>query len=146
MLRGGGTDVNTISMKGIGARFLSAFALVCLTWNPSRYNYVRWALAQWQHLAPFVVFVGLVLLVAWIVFVRATARSLGALGIILGVALACTVLWILFYYGIVSSESGKLLGWIALALLSAILAAGMSWSLLRRTWSGQADVDDIDNR
>ena len=133
-------------MKGIGLRFLFAFALVCLTWNPSRFNYVRWALAQWQNIGPLVAFVGIVLLIGWIVFVRATARSLGALGIILGVALAIVVLWILFHYGIVSSESGKLLGWIALALVSAILAAGMSWSLLRHSWSGQADVDDIDNR
>ena len=137
--------MKTITVQGVAGRFVFAFALVCLTWNPSRYNYVDWALAQWQNLAPLVVFVGLVLLVAWIVFVRATARSLGALGIILSVALAATVLWILFYYGIVSAESGKLLGWIVLALLSAILAAGMSWSLLRRSWSGQADVDDIDN-
>jgi Family of unknown function (DUF6524) len=137
--------VKTISFEGIGTRFLFAFALVCLTWNPSRYNYVEWALAQWQNLAPLVVFVGLVLLIAWIVFVRATARSLGALGIILSVALAGSVLWILFYYKIVSAENRTLLGWIALALLSAILAAGMSWSLLRRSWSGQADVDDVDH-
>ncbi len=137
--------MKTISVRGIGLRFLYAFALVCFTWNPSRFNYVEWALAQWQSLAPLVVFVGLVLIVAWIVFVRATARSLGALGIILSVALAASVLWILFYYKIVSTESRTLLGWIVLVLLSAILAAGMSWSLLRRGWSGQADVDDIDN-
>ena len=75
--------MKTISFEGIGTRFIFAFALVCLTWNPSRYNYVEWALAQWhEHLAPLVVFVGLVLLIAWIVFVRATARSLGVLGII----------------------------------------------------------------
>jgi hypothetical protein len=29
-------------------------------------------------------------------------------------------------------------------LLAAILAAGMSWSHLRRSWAGQADVDDVD--
>ena len=138
--------MKTISFEGIGTRFIFAFALVCLTWNPSRYNYVEWALAQWhEHLAPLVVFVGLVLLIAWIVFVRATARSLGALGIILSVALAGSVLWILFYYKIVSAENRTLLGWIVLALLSAILAAGMSWSLLRRGWSGQADVDNVDH-
>jgi hypothetical protein len=28
-------------------------------------------------------------------------------------------------------------------LLAAILAVGMSWSHLRRKWSGQQDVDDV---
>jgi hypothetical protein len=31
-------------------------------------------------------------------------------------------------------------------LFSAILAAGMSWAHLRNRWSGQATVDEVDNR
>jgi hypothetical protein len=131
-------------MKGIGLRFLFAFGLVCLTWNPTRFSYVAWARAQWSELAPLIAFAGLVLLVGWIVFLRATARSLGVVGIILGLALAGTVLWILFYYDLVNTESTRLIGWITLALLAAILATGMSWSHLRRRWAGQADVDDVD--
>jgi TRAP-type mannitol/chloroaromatic compound transport system permease large subunit len=119
---------------------------VCLTWNPTRYNYVEWARAQWSSLMPLVVFVGLVLLIAWIFFGRATARSLGVLGITLSLALAATVIWISFYYGLVSTASTTLISWIVLALLAAILAMGMSWSHLRRSWSGQVDVDDKDGR
>ena len=133
-------------MKGVGARFLFAFLLVGITWNPTRYNYVEWARAQWSNLMPLVVFVGLVLLIAWIFFGRATARSLGVLGITLSLALAATVIWILFYYGLVSAESTTLISWIVLVLLAAILAMGMSWSHLRRSWSGQVDVDDTDDR
>jgi hypothetical protein len=133
-------------MKGVGARFLIAFLLVCVTWNPTRYNYVQWAMAQWTNLMPLVVFVGLVLLVAWIFFGRATARSLGVLGITLSFALAATVVWILFRYGLVSTQSTTLISWIVLVLLAAILAMGMSWSHLRRSWSGQVDVDDTDDR
>jgi hypothetical protein len=125
---------------------LIAFALVSLTWNPTRFNYYEWAFAQWSQFAPLVVFIGLVLLIAWIVFLRATARSLGVVGIILATALAGSVLWILFYYDFVDTASGDLLGWIVLALFAAILAAGMSWSHLRRGWAGQADVDDVDER
>lgn len=137
--------MKTISIRGLATRFIFAFALVALTWNPSRYNYVQWALARWQTLAPLVIFIGLVLLVAWVVFVRATARSLGALGIVVSVAVAATVLWILVYYHIVDVANGTLVSWIVLALLSAILATGMAWSLLRKEWSGQSDVDEIDD-
>jgi hypothetical protein len=133
-------------MKGVGVRFVIALLLVVVTWNPTRYNYVDWAIAQWSALMPLVVFVGLVLLTAWIFFGRATARSLGVLGIALSLALAATVIWILFYYGLVSSGSTTLISWIVLALLAAILAVGMSWSHLRRSWSGQVDVDDPDDR
>jgi hypothetical protein len=59
-------------------------------------------------------------------------------------ALAGTVLWILFYFNLVNTGNTVLLGWIVLVLLAAILAAGMSWSHLRRSWAGQADVDDVD--
>jgi hypothetical protein len=135
-----------ISGQGVLARFVIAFALVALTWNPSRYNYYEWALAQWEAITPIVVLVGILLLIAWVVYLRATARSLGFLGIVLAMALSSTVLWILFYYDVVEATDSQLLGWIALLLLSAVLTAGMTWSHLRRAWSGQLDVDDVDER
>jgi uncharacterized membrane protein len=132
------------TFKGILWRFLFALAMVCFTWNPTRYNYFAWARAQWEAQAPLVAFSGLVILVGWIVFLRATARSLGVVGIILGLALAGTVLWTLFFYDLLNRENTELISWIVLALLAVILAMGMSWSHLRRRWAGQHDVDDID--
>jgi hypothetical protein len=35
--------------------------------------------------------------------------------------------------------------WVLMTLFAAILTAGMSWSHLRRRWSGQVDIDDVDN-
>ena len=136
----------TIGLGGIGMRFLVAFLLVAFTWNPTRYNYIEWALAQWSSMGPLVAFSGLVLLMGWIFFLRTVAFSLGALGIVLAVALAGVFMWILFYYGLVSTESTTLISWLVLVLFSAILAAGMSWAHLRTRWSGQASVDDIDDR
>ena len=98
-----------IGLSGIALRFLFAFFLVCLTWNPTRFNYLEWSMAQWQNLAPLVVFTGLVLLMGWIFFLRTTARSLGVLGLVLCVALATTVLWTLFYFDLVQRESTTLL-------------------------------------
>jgi hypothetical protein len=136
----------TLGLRGIGLRFLFAFALVCFTWNPTRYNYVAWALVQWrENLAPLVAFSGLIMLAGWIFFLRTTARSLGVLGVGLCVAIAATVLWALFQYNLVQRESTTLISWIVLILFSAILATGMSWAHLRTRWSGQATVDDVDD-
>jgi cobalamin biosynthesis protein CobD/CbiB len=138
--------MKTITMSGIGMRFLFAFFLICFTWNPTPYSYYDWALKQWKgELAPLVAFVGIALVIGWAFYLRSTARALGAVGIILSVALAATVLWALVKY-VVDTSHTVLLQWIVLVLLAAILAAGMSWSHLRRAWAGQADVDDVDNR
>ena len=135
----------SLGFSGVAWRFLFAFAIVCFTWNPTRYNYVAWAVAQWQNnLGPLVAFSGLVLLAGWFFFLRTTARSLGVLGLVLCLALSGVVLWGLFQYNFVSSESTTLISWIVLVLFSAILAAGMSWAHLRARWSGQATVDDVD--
>ena len=44
----------TLTIKGMGMRFVIAFGLIALTWNPTRYNYVEWALARWDDLPPLV--------------------------------------------------------------------------------------------
>ena len=136
----------SIGLSGIGLRFVFAFALVAFTWNPTRFNFIDWALAQWSAMAPLVAFAGLGLLMGWIFFLRTTASSLGVLGIVLCMAVAGVLFWILFRYNLVSTDSTTLITWIALILLSAILAAGMSWAHLRARWSGQASVDDVDTR
>ena len=134
-----------IGMGGIGLRFAFAFALVCLTWNPTRINFVAWAMAQWRETGPLVAFAGLIMLMGWIFFVRTATRSLGVLGIVLCTGLAVVVLWILIFYNVVAKESTTLITWIVLVLLAAILAAGMSWAHLRARWSGQATVDEVDH-
>jgi predicted membrane protein len=132
-----------ISLGGIAIRFLFAFALVALTWNPSPVDFIDWATNQWSNMPPVVSFVALALFAGWAVFVHATARSLGTLGVVLAVALAGTVLWMLNRY-LVDLANGTVLAWILLTLVAAVLTVGMSWSHLRRRWSGQADVDDVD--
>jgi hypothetical protein len=121
-----------------------AFGMICLTWNPSRYNYIAWANARWTELMPIVVFVGLALLIAWVVFIRATMRSLGAIGIILAVGLAGSILWIILEYRVIDPANRTTLSWVLIALFAVVLTAGMSWSHLRRRWAGQLDVDDVD--
>jgi hypothetical protein len=136
--------MNGITLGGISTRFVFAFALVVLTWNPSRVNFAHWALNQWSEMTPVVLFVGLALLLGWAVYVRATARALGPMGLILAAALAGSIVWMIIRYNLIDPTNSTVLAWVLLTLFAAVLTAGMSWSHLRRRWSGQADVDDVD--
>ena len=140
-----------------GWRFLVALLLVCVTWNPTRYSYISWASqhigAAWQNgwaderrTVALIAFVGVILLIAWLFYLRTTARTLGSVGVILAAGLCATVYWVLASYGVVGLQNATMLQWLALVLFSAILAMGMSWSHVRRIWAGQTDVDQIDHR
>jgi hypothetical protein len=88
---------------------------------------------------------GVALLIAWIVFLRATFLSLGWLGIILGAALFGCFIWLLIDIGWLSMDSTGAITWLVLLLISLILAVGMSWSHIRRRLTGQVDVDDVED-
>jgi hypothetical protein len=141
--------MRTITMTGILWRFVFALLLVMLTWNPTRYSYVAWLKGQFEQptgVWPLVALAGVLLLIGWIVYLRATARSLGPVGVVLAAGLSVVVVWILDFYKIVEFGRTQIVAWIVLVLVAAILAVGMSWSHLRRAWAGQVDVDDIDQR
>ncbi len=133
-----------ISLGGVGTRFAIALTLVLATWNPIDFNYVDLARQYWADQAAVVFFFGIVLIICWVVFLRATLRSLGPVGITLAVAMAGAILWLLLDFNLVELSDRTAMEWILLVLLAAILGAGMSWSHLRRRWAGQADVDDLD--
>jgi len=137
--------VRGITASGIGTRYLIAFAMVAVTWNPTPFSYTRWAMNQWDNMIPVVLLFGLIILVGWIVFVRATMRSLGPVGLFLACAIAGSLFWVLWFYDLIGPGNRTLIQWIAMLLIAAILTAGMSWSHLRRRWSGQADIDDVDD-
>ena len=127
------------------ARWLFAVALVFGTYNPSDYSYINWVISRTGDFGPIMAMAGVALLIAWIVFLRATMESLGLLGIVLGGALFACLIWWLIDIDILSPDSPNELIWIILLVLSLILASGMSWSHIRRRLTGQFDVEDHDN-
>lgn len=127
------------------SRWLFAVALVFGTYNPTEYSYISWVAAEGTELGPVVALVGVTLLIGWVIYLRATLRSLGVVGIALGLALFGSLIWLLIDIGWLSLEETGALTWVILLLLSLILATGMSWSHIRRRLSGQQDVDDVDD-
>lgn len=129
---------------GFLTRWLFAFCLLAATYNPTPYNFVRWSLDYGQENLSIAVLFGLLLVIGYIIYLRATLRSIGAFGMCLVLALVAALLWVLYDLGILTLDDPGLNTWIGLFALSIVLGVGLSWSIVRRRLSGQADVDDVD--
>lgn len=53
---------------------------------------------------PLLAFLGVVSLIGWVVYLRAAARALGFIGIILAIAFFGTLLWLAIYYDVLSVD------------------------------------------
>ena len=129
---------------GFLIRWIAAFVLLALTFNPTRYDYYDWARAAWSEATPLVVLAGLLLLVAYALFLTALFRGIGRLGAVLILAVIAALFWVLVDYGLVSLNNPGVLTWVVLLALSVVLAIGMYWGILWRRMSGQFEVDDED--
>ena len=130
---------------GFVVRWLIALALLILTYNPTPYSYVVWAARNYRDQLPLTVLAGLILLIGYIIYLRATLRSIGAFGMLLVLALVAALLWVLYDYGILTLSNRDFALWLGLLALSLVLGIGLSWSIIRRRLSGQADVDDVED-
>jgi hypothetical protein len=129
---------------GILTRWLGAFVLLSATYNPTEWNYIRWAQANWTNQMPLAVLLGLLIGVGYMVYVVATLRSIGAFGMILVAAIAGAFLWVLADWGLLTLENPSLNLWLGIFVLSLILGIGLSWAILRQRLSGQASVDEVE--
>ena len=129
---------------GLIIRWLGAFLLLAATFNPTPYNFVRWAEANWNTQMPLTLLLGLLLAVGYMIYVGATFRSLGAFGMIVIAALFGAVIWVLIDWGVLKLGNTNVTVWLGILALSLILGIGLSWSILRQRLSGQATVDEVE--
>ena len=142
-----------LSWGGIGLRLVAALLLVYATYNPQGISFFHWAIqpktgetgiAGILHgFTPLKAVAGLALIAAWVVFMQAAQRSLGAGGAILVVGLFACTIWAMIYYGMISPTSSKAIAHMILIAVSLVLAIGMSWSHISRGLSGQQDTDNV---
>ncbi len=126
-------------------RWVFALALVLLTWNPSGFSWAGWFMAAESKVEAFLLLSGVILGIGWVIFINATLKSLGLIGLALGAAFLGAVLWVFIQYGLLSLESVSVLAWVVLVMVATLLGVGISWSHIRRRLSGQIDVDEIEN-
>ncbi|NDW47391.1 DUF6524 family protein [Ruegeria sp. PrR005] len=129
---------------GVFLRWLFAFALLALTYNPTELNFVHWTYEHYQTHLSVAVFMGLVLAIGYIIYIRATLRSIGPFGMALVLSLVASLLWVLFDFGLLHLDNNTANVWLGILALSIVLGVGLSWSHVRRALAGQADVDDVD--
>ena len=127
-------------------RFLAALALVLLTYNPTRYSFVRWLAAAIGagRRAPFTRWRG-----------RAVdrlddlpAHDLGLAGCartgVWPALFSPRSIWVLVDLDVLALESMSAVIWVALVCLAVLLAVGMSWGHWKRRASGQVEVDEVE--
>jgi hypothetical protein len=129
---------------GFLIRWICAFVLLVVTYNPSFWSYSTWVGANYSTQLPIAVLLGLVLIASYLVFLRATLNSIGIVGMVLILALVGALLWVLFSQGLLTFGNYTFNAWVVIIALSLVLAVGMYWSVLWRRMSGQVDVDEVD--
>lgn len=128
---------------GFFLRWIFAFGLLVASYNPTQWNYVKWAAAHYSDELPLTVLFGLILLIGYIIYLRATLRSIGGFGMFLVLAVVAALLWVLYDRGLLTLTDSKTNTWIGIFALSIVLGVGLSWSSIRRMLSGQSDMDDL---
>lgn len=125
-------------------RFVFAVIVVFASYNPEGVSYFHWV---YEHLPEFSVlkaFVGVVILIGWIILIRATLGSLGLIGIILASAFFGLAIWLILDVFGLSTDSTRVISYIIEVMLASVLSIGVSWSHVRRRISGQVDTDELE--
>lgn len=135
--------VNRLTAGGVMGRFIASLVLVLATYNPTGLSFVGWLAANFPHVQPIQAVVGLALLALWIFFVHATWRSLGTLGVALGLAFFAAVIWLISSWGWLNSSSHTALLWLALIVIACMLTLGLCWGLVRVRVSGQPVIEEV---
>lgn len=125
-------------------RFIFAIVVVFTTYNPEGHSYFHWIYEDLPAFSVLKAFIGVVLLICWIILIRATLGSLGAIGIILAAAFFGLAIWLIIDVFGLSTDSFRVIAYIISIMLASVLSIGISWSHVRRRLSGQVDTDEVE--
>jgi len=125
-------------------RFVCALIVVCATYNPEGLSYYHWAVERLSEFSVLKAFIGVILLVGWIILIRATLGSLGTIGILLSIAFFGLAIWLIIDVLGLSADNARVISYIIQLMLAGVLSIGVSWSHVRRRISGQVDTDELD--
>lgn len=130
---------------GFILRWIFAIVIVLITFNPTQYSLFHWLWPFNSEQLPLKILAVLVMLVIYLIFLRATFRSIGLIGITLALAVSTTLVWVFIDQGWMSIDNYTAFTWILLIVIGTILGIGTSWSHIRKKLTGQFDTDDVEN-
>jgi len=138
-------EKNNFGWNSLGVRFIFAIIVVFATYNPEGYSYYHWTAGDFSTFNVFKAFVGVVLLIGWVILLRATQASLGLLGILLSAAFFGLAIWLIIDVFGLSADNRHVITYIIEIMLACVLSIGVSWSHVRRRITGQVDTDELDH-
>jgi hypothetical protein len=135
--------------KGFGwdgflLRFVFAIVVIFSTYNPEGASYYHWVYEAIPEFSVLKAFIGVIILIAWIILIRATLGSLGTIGIILAAAFFGLAIWLVIDVIGLSTDNSRVISYIIGIMLASVLSIGVSWSHVRRRTTGQIDTDELD--
>lgn len=138
-------DRNKFGWSSFLLRFVFALIVVFATYNPEGYSYYHWVSADLSTFSVLKAFVGVILLIGWVILIRATSASLGMLGIILAAAFFGLAIWLIIDVFGLSADNRHIISYIIEIMIACVLSIGVSWSHVRRRITGQIDTDEVDH-
>jgi len=129
---------------GFLLRFVFAIILVFASYNPEGVSYYHWISEALPEFTVIKAFVGVIILICWIILIRATLGSLGFIGILLAAAFFGLAIWLIIDVLGLSTDNVRVISYIIGIMLASVLSIGVSWSHVRRRISGQVDTDELD--
>lgn len=133
---------DSIGFLGFMIRILVALTLVLVTYNPSGYSYHHWIFADPAGFDALKALSGALLLCGWVLYLRAAFQSLGWMGFALTALVLGSIVWLLAEAGWIDPAKPTVATWIGLVALGIVLGIGLGWSQVRRTLTGQVDVEE----
>ena len=118
--------------KGFGwdgflLRFVFAIIVVFSTYNPEGTSYYHWVYEAIPEFSVLKAFIGVIILIAWIILIRATLGSLGTIGIILAAAFFGLAIWLVIDVIGLSTDNSRIISYIIGIMLASVLSIGVSW-------------------
>ncbi len=137
------------SNKGFGLggflfRLILALLVVFATYNPEGTSYYHWVYEDIANFTALKAFIGVILLIGWIILLRATFGSLGLIGVTLAVAFFGLAIWLIIDVMGLSTDNQRVITYIVGIMIACVLSIGVSWSHVRRRLTGQIDTDTVD--
>lgn len=137
--------MNKFGLDEFFYRFLAAVVIVFASYNPEEYSYFHWAFTDFSSISVLKGFVGVTLLIGWVILLRATLGSLGFIGLTLALAFFGLGIWLLVDFFKIDIHNLKVISYAIEIVLCFVLSIGVSWSHVRRRISGQVDTDEIEH-
>ena len=131
-------------MGGFLLRLILALIVVFATYNSEGTSYYHWVYEDLADFTALKAFIGVILLIGWIILLRATFGSLGFIGVVLAIAFFGLAIWLIIDVMGLSTDNQRVITYIIGIMIACVLSIGVSWSHVRRRLTGQIDTDTVD--